>query len=278
MSSAWDRFVHEAVTSDASLESGVHGAQTRPAPYLEELDDDALIGSIPRAALYIQYAPIVDLHSFRTVAFDCALHCRADGLTRPEDLLARAKFEHSLGDLGRISRELALQECRGRAVFVPVHLPEIQEGHLLHPDDPVATHDAEVFALTSLWPASKDDLQIVRELCDKPNVKLAIDDFGAEHSNIAALVDLAPDLVKLTPRLVDGLVADERRQQAVARLLELISSLGAHVVAKGLRNEHELKTLRDCGVRFGQGLLFGAPRDLPHVALYRDFAPPPQDC
>lgn len=276
MSTAWDRFVHEAETSDATLQSDVHGAQTQPAPYLEDPQQGALVGSIPRDALTVSYAPVVDLWSGCTVAFDSTLSCRAEGLADPQALIARASFEHRLGELGRVGRELILQECPGRALFIPIHSRELEEGWLLQPEDPIFTHDAEVFALISLRAPSESHLGLLRELCRHPKIQLAIDDFGAEHSNLCAVVECTPALIKLAPALIHGIVADPRRQEAVGRLLELLSSLGAHVVAKGVKAEQELLTLRDCGMRFGQGPLLGGCSGSPTVARHGTWTTSPQ--
>lgn len=275
MSTAWDRFVHEAETSDASLEGGVYGAQTQPAPYLDDPNQEGWVGSIPRDALAIGYVPVVDLWSGRTVAFDSTLFCRAEGLTEPRDLIERATLEHRLGELGCVGRELALQECPGRALIIPIHPLELDDGWLLRPEDPIYTHDAEIYALITPGAPLGISPQQLRELCRSPGVQLAIDEFGGEHSNLSAIVEWAPVLVKMAPSLIVGIETDARRQEVVGRLLELFSSLGAHVVAKGVTGESQLETLRDCGIRFAQGPLLGGLSALPTVARCGDVCSPP---
>lgn len=270
-SPAWDRFVHEAPTSDVSVPRP-EDSDTRPAPFVEDpSQEEALIGSIPLRALQPVYAPVVDLCTGRTVAFDCQLRCLTEGLTEPRELLARASFEHRLADLGRVGRELSLRECPGRAVFIAVHQQELPYPALLRRDDPMYSHDAEVFVLLQQRSYSQDCLRVTRSMCQHGNVKLAVDDFGDTTSNLNGIIDLSPSIVKLDERLVGQIAADSRRREAVTRLVELLASLGAHAVAKGLTSTETLCALRDCGVRFGQGALFGALSATPMVSRYSDL-------
>lgn len=265
---SWEPFVHEAPTSKVSQPGSVHEAQTRPAPYVETLVDDAAVGSIPLSALHAVYQPVVDFRTGRTIAFDGDVRCSAEGLTDPRELIARAAFEHRLSDLGRIARERILAECPGRALFLPVRPQELREGFLLRPDDPLYTHDAEIFVQVAQRGYSATCLQVIREVCQGGNVKLAVDDFGAGESSLHDVLMLQPTVVKLDSRLLVGLAEDRRRRDALTRLTELLSGLQAHVVAKGVETVDMLRALRDCGMRFGQGLLFGALSQRPTVSRY----------
>ena len=121
--------------------SGVHEAQTEPAPYVEDpAGEHRLVGSIPIDALGALFRPVVDLETGRTPAFEAVPRCDSPGLSDLEDLYARASFEKRTGELGREFRQVALSECVGTPIFVGVHPHELKDGWLIRPDDPIGRH------------------------------------------------------------------------------------------------------------------------------------------
>src|SRR3954470_7994239 len=123
--------------------SGVHAASTRPAPHIEDAERaNRLLGSIPVDQLAADFQPIVNLHSGETYAYEVLPRCLVEGLTDPEDLFARATFEKTVGELGRAIRGIAVRECVGCAIYVPVHPGELKDRYLVRPDDPICGHDA----------------------------------------------------------------------------------------------------------------------------------------
>ena len=62
-----------------------------------------------------------------------------------------------------------------------------------------------------------------------------------------------------------GLVRDVHQkrvnQQVVKAILELGAGVDATVIAEGIETREEAAALQDLGLRYGQGYLFGRPRD-----------------
>ena len=102
----------------------------------------------------------------------------------------------------------------------------------------------------------------LREL--SPYARLAIDDVGAGYAGLRHLVDLAPDLLKLDMSLTSNIDQDVARQALAAAIVHFASAIGSEVVAEGIENEDQLRTLRELGVRYGQGYHFAKP--MPFVA------------
>jgi EAL domain-containing protein (putative c-di-GMP-specific phosphodiesterase class I) len=50
-------------------------------------------------------------------------------------------------------------------------------------------------------------------------------------------------------------------QQVVKAIVELGTGVGATVIAEGIETKDEASALRDLGLRYAQGYLFGRPRD-----------------
>ena len=90
-------------------------------------------------------------------------------------------------------------------------------------------------------------------------VQIAIDDVGFGRSCLESLVLLEPDIVKIDKKWVMGIKEDDTRRRSLQRILKVSSVLGCEVVAEGIETPDELEVLKDLGVLYGQGYLFGHP-------------------
>jgi EAL domain-containing protein (putative c-di-GMP-specific phosphodiesterase class I) len=94
---------------------------------------------------------------------------------------------------------------------------------------------------------------------------LAIDDSSARFGSRAELLKLAPDMVKLDPRLTRGLAHDPEIRDAAASVLEAAGDIDAAVVAEGVETREQRDALQELGVPFGQGWFLGRPGPLAEV-------------
>ena len=88
-------------------------------------------------------------------------------------------------------------------------------------------------------------------------LRIAIDDFGAGHTSFRHLRDLAIDMVKIDGAFVQNLARSSDDRFFVRTLLDLARHLGVEVVAEWVKDEDTAATLRDWGVDYLQGELFG---------------------
>lgn len=245
-----------SAVSPVSHVSGVHEAITQPAPYIEDLDADCpAVGSIPTSAIGTALAPIVELETGVAVAYGVRAGSTAVGLETAEELYARASMERRVGELGRVIREHALRAEPAKPLFIPTHPAELREGWLVRPDDPIASHEGEVFLElkpTDLTPICR---QVLAELTDRPGVGICLAGFGTAASSIEMLVALAPTYVKASPTLLADVPADQRSAHALHRMTQLCRDLGAELIACGIENERQRRAVMRCGVRLADGPL-----------------------
>jgi EAL domain-containing protein (putative c-di-GMP-specific phosphodiesterase class I) len=90
-------------------------------------------------------------------------------------------------------------------------------------------------------------------------IEVSIDDVGFGRSCLETLVALEPDVVKIDRRYVDGAASDPQKSRLLARLVRVSRTLGARIIAEGIENRDDLELLRNCGVEYGQGWLWGKP-------------------
>lgn len=89
--------------------------------------------------------------------------------------------------------------------------------------------------------------------------RVAIDDFGARHSNFDRVWRLDPDYVKIDRSLVIAAATDPRARIVLPKIIEIVHDLGARVVCEGIEHEVHERVVLDSGTDFLQGYLYGRP-------------------
>jgi EAL domain-containing protein (putative c-di-GMP-specific phosphodiesterase class I) len=207
------------------------------------------------------FQPIVSLDTGDLFAYEALVRCSIPNFTPPV-LFERAAAHKATGRLGRMIREIAVPLCSGTPLFVNLHPNELEEGWLVRPDDPIFSHDDEIYLeVTESAPMTHLDLcvSVLREVCGRAGVHLVIDDLGAGYSNLNLIADLEPRVVKIDRKLVQNLDRKPRQQRVVAMVVRLCEELGATVVAEGIETRDEFAAVCDSGAQYGQGFLFARP-------------------
>ena len=76
---------------------------------------------------------------------------------------------------------------------------------------------------------------------------------------LESLVVLEPDIVKIDRSCVDGVSRDVGRARLLRRIVGVAHALQADLVAEGIETDEDLDVVRELGIRYGQGYLWGAP-------------------
>jgi EAL domain-containing protein (putative c-di-GMP-specific phosphodiesterase class I) len=114
---------------------------------------------------------------------------------------------------------------------------------------------------------------MIREL-RAAGYRVAIDDVGFGRSSVEALMLLEPDVVKVDRRCIRSVASDAGERRQLERLLAMLQAVDAIVIVEGVETAEELRILRDLGVLYGQGYLWGKPaRSLPRSPRVRPGQP-----
>ena len=89
--------------------------------------------------------------------------------------------------------------------------------------------------------------------------RVAIDDFGCEHSNFDRLWRLTPDIVKLDRSLILQGSTNARARRMLPKLIEIIHDLGAQVVCEGIETPGQHHLAIDAGADLLQGYYYARP-------------------
>lgn len=212
--------------------------------------------------LSVVFQPIVSLQDGQLFAHEALVRCSRRDLTNPLVLFERAVAEGCVGRLGRMIRDIAVPLSGKYPLFINVHPQELEEDWLLRPDDPIYSHDSEIYVEVTESVALSHYalcLRVLREMRARGGIQLVVDDLGAGYSNLKRIADLEPQVVKLDRGLILGVDQSNRQRQLIASVVRLCHDLNAKVVAEGVETEDELSALRETGVHYGQGFLFARP-------------------
>ncbi len=113
-----------------------------------------------------------------------------------------------------------------------------------------------------------DDLSHLRGIVNfyrDAGFRIALDDFGAGHSNLEVFIALDPDFVKLDKSLTSNLTPDDSRLPMVKAVIRAFHSAGIQVVAEGIESEENARIVTDCGVDRMQGYYFARPAPIADI-------------
>lgn len=107
-----------------------------------------------------------------------------------------------------------------------------------------------------------DHLKSILETYRAHGARVALDDFGAGHTSLLFIDELAPDFLKLDKALLRQAVDDQRPELLIA-LVRHAQQRGIEVIAEGVETPAHLDFAREVGVDFLQGFYIARPQSEP---------------
>jgi PAS domain S-box-containing protein/diguanylate cyclase (GGDEF)-like protein len=223
----------------------------------------------------LHYQPLVDLESGSIVSAEALIRWRHPelGLLRPDLFISLAEETGLIGALGEWVMRRAMRQMReweskgldppkialnvsGVEIGMPGFMATVRRSLL------ETGGDARKFELELtegfLLEHSKPTLSVLAEL-KSLGFELAIDDFGAGHSNFQYLRSFPVDKLKIDQIFVRQLVADSNDALIIRAIASLARSLKLGLVAEGIETAEQREFLRDQGCPIGQGYFFSLP-------------------
>ena len=237
----------------------------------------ALLAELGRPDLYdelvLHYQPTYDLRTGAVEGVEALLRWQhpQHGLLAPGVFIAAAEESGAIVGIGRWVLTEACREAAswrdlcGTAPVVAVNVSARQlretrfladvTGALAASGLPASALRLELTesVLLEATEATRANLAALPEL----GVALAIDDFGADHSWIGMLKELAPDVLKIDRSFVAD--AGDREQALLRGVLAFARELGLTVVAEGIETEEQLLAVRRLRCDAGQGFHLARP-------------------
>lgn len=214
--------------------------------------------------------PIVDQRR-RSVAQE-ELLVRLRGARGSDEVIAPAEFLPDVercGLIGVVDRWMVAQgvALAGRGRRAEINLSARTIG------DPVLAEELEqtiassgvnadnlIFEITET--AAIEHLDAARAFAERLTrlgCRFALDDFGTGFGSLTYLRHLPVGFLKIDTSFVTGLASNREDRAMVRGIVAIARELGVLTVAEGIEDEATLGLLRDYGVDYLQGYLFGAP-------------------
>lgn len=127
-----------------------------------------------------------------------------------------------------------------------------------------------VFEITERRPLdSSTSVQTVIAGLHSLGARLAMDDVGTGHSNLAYMQTLGVDVIKIDRVFVDMIKPDTLQVPVLDGLISMCRDLGTDIIAEGVETEAQALYLRARGVVMAQGYLFAPAL---RVNAFKDLA------
>jgi EAL domain-containing protein (putative c-di-GMP-specific phosphodiesterase class I) len=255
-----------------TLQKELRDALSLTDDYRLDVSGEEMCANFIGLKLHSVFQPIFDLAQTAPLGYEALLRAFD---TKGNALSPPAAFHHAevaerLVKFDRLCRTLHtlnfLNMGRGNGLlFLNVH-PELLVAvnshgkvfeHVLHQHD-VPTQDVVIEIHEGAVSDEKLLAAAIANYRDR-GYKIAIDDFGKEHSNLERLWTLSPEYVKLDGAIIQQAMENPRLQRILPKLVEIIRDLGAEVIIEGVETQEQLELARLSGVHLIQGYLLGRP-------------------
>ena len=266
------------------LDSIPAGAWANPLaqfPFEAPVDRTELLQRILRDnSLSVVFQPVLDMHGRKYMGYEALIRGPKDGpLHSPAALFEAARqanlrreLEHAcraaaIREFGRLRAQQLAPDCK---LFINLSASMLGDPVLMHDDmlQSMASQglrpDQIVIEITENQKVT--DFSIFREVLAKYRrlgYRFAIDDLGEGFSNLRMWSEIRPEFVKIDRHFISGIANDVLKFRLVRAMVEIAEACHATLIAEGIEEESEFATIRDLGIRCGQGYLICRPQALP---------------
>ncbi|MGO8904752.1 MAG: putative bifunctional diguanylate cyclase/phosphodiesterase [Solirubrobacteraceae bacterium] len=265
----------------------MHEAQGRPG-----LEAD-LSAAVHAEQLFLLYQPICSLPSREVVGVEALVRWRHPqrGIVAPDEFIPLAEESGLIVPIGRwvlseACRQAAAWAAQGLPIGVSVNVSARQVGqHGFTADVARALQESQIepscltleiteTAIMRNARAAREQLEQVKAL----GIRIAIDDFGTGYASLSSLQRLPVDILKIDRTFVAALSAGWSRElhkanELLHAILGVGQALSLSVVAEGIEDQGQRRSLEAMGCEMGQGFLLGRPSSAERIELMlRDSA------
>lgn len=262
-------------------------AEDVPTPPRPTVDDDGRRRTVRYGGLtlFSAFEPIFSVSHMRAAGYEARLraHDELNQSVSPLEVFGQAARLGDLLELDRLSQSLHLANFRGLQqeqgwLFLNIHpaaIADFRHGTALIEEMKRLDIPPQRVVLQMLEQPNLDPRRMLEavQLFRRHGFLIAIDNFGAGHSNIDRVWKVQPDIVKLDR----SMVLQATQQPYVARVLPglvaLLHESGRLVLVEGIASEQEALIAIEANVDFVQGHYFARPSvsAVDPAAAYRCF-------
>lgn len=238
-------------------------------------NSDGVIGRFRNLELRSHFQPIVSLAHRRIVGYEGLVRPRGDDgqPVAPDVLFNSVASDDDIVFLDRLSRNIHVRNFVAAGhedpwLFLNVNARVAMHGKGCSPyfgamlaRHGLAPHRVVVELVENDVPDEALLAEAMRYYMEL-GCLVAIDDFGAGHSNFERIWCVQPQIVKLDRTMLLQACASRRVRRVLPSLVALLHETGCLTLIEGIENEEEVMIAMDAGVDFVQGFFFARPEPL----------------
>lgn len=221
------------------------------------------------------YQPVVDTFSKECVSCEALVrwNSKALGFMAPGDFIPLAEYLGLITYIGDFVLEEACKQCKlwnesgYPDLIVHINLSVVQllqknaidnirriiEQTGVNPHN-IVLEITESFAINDM----ERVLKIIEGLKEL-GPGIALDDFGTGYSSLNYIKQLPLNIIKVDKTFIDDVVEDEYAQAFIKFIVNLSKTIGTQIVVEGIEWQNQYDVLKELGVNYIQGFLFGKP-------------------
>ncbi len=222
--------------------------------------------------LRLYYQPIVDNRTAQVVKYECLIRAvEEEKVIAPYRFLQAAKTRGILPTITRFVIDESFRYFSDKEVHFTINITaeDLQENYLvsyLHTKSKAYRIEPSRVYLEIVESMTANQTQETIgqfEMLRDMGFRLAIDDFGAEASNLSRLLTYQADIIKIDGQFIKHIDTDINSRRIVETVVYLSRKLGIRTVAEFVHSEEIYTIVKALGVDYSQGYFFGAPQ--PHT-------------
>jgi c-di-GMP phosphodiesterase len=234
---------------------------------------------------FLVYQPEIDLHTNAFAGVEALLRWRhpEQGVVNPDTFVPALEAQGLIGAVGSWALSTACSQGsewhdKGYRFSVALNISPLQFESSAFVSQVEDALDASrfpasllvlEFAQSTLTSTYGDQLSALKEL----GVRLAIDDFEPDSSQLDDLATSPVDIVKLDRRFIASMSQSEAAADLVHSLVAAAKGLHLQIVASGIEDDDQRRRLQLEDVAIGQGFHFSKPHEAAEIDRYlEDFS------
>jgi sensor c-di-GMP phosphodiesterase-like protein len=241
-------------------------------PHEHEIDDE-LQDALDDKELHVHYQPIVALDdNNRAIGYEALLRwIRASGKTvLPGEFIARAERSGFVTKLTEfVLQQVKQDRLKFPGAYIAVNLSALDLRDSQFAARTITLFDGNLQGLMLEITEREllvDENGIVRgnlEAMIAAGARVALDDFGSGYCGLNYLRQFPIQLLKMDQSFTRSMGTDAVGAVLAERIVEVARSIGLDVVAEGIESEAIAEQIKNLGIKFGQGWLYGHAQPAP---------------
>ncbi len=221
-------------------------------------------------AIIPYFQPIVNNKTNKIETYEAlARVLEVNRISKPYYYLENAKLFQLLPDITKvmISKIFKYMEEKKNSVAINITQADLSDNsfitYLLNYSSKYNIKPSQIiFEIIETVSILEDD-NIIKNisLLNSLGYKIAIDDFGTNHTNLQNLHNIKVDYIKIDGYYIENILVDKKAEIVVKSMIQYAKSMHAQVIAESVSSKEIYEKVKSMGIEYSQGYYIGKPSD-----------------